>query len=272
MATLANLDLLINQLGNYQTRPRARAQIEALGPAAAERILPLISDQTLPENMRWVAITLIASWRYEPAIPQLLAMMREEDGLLKAEVSQALQAITGLECGESLDEWETALANPDEPAVAVSSPAAAVEADEVEATATGQEILQRALSDIATEMSWVDEDGGYLHLRIPLPGERKQQVVATFADLDAEGRPLVSIYTEFGTATEQDLENIEQHNRRIKYGKFLLEEGEEGTQRVTMRETVLLSELTDEMVREMVTSVAEEADSLELELTGADHI
>lgn len=268
--TLADLDVLIDALMGYETRAQARRQIERLGIGAVDRIAPLITDVRFPVNVRWTAMMLIAAWRYEPALGDLLAVMKAVPNL-RAEAARAMEQITGLSIGDDLEEWEKALADLEayraDAARDEGSDESEIEEDRGETRGFG--IFKQALGDIASELKWEDE--GYLYLRIPLEAGRKQQVVVTFDRHDPGGRPLATIYTECGPATREAVASITRRNVTSRYGKFLIE-GDKGDQKVVMRETVPLPQLTEELARDIVQSMAQEADSLELELTGEDHI
>jgi hypothetical protein len=258
----------VEGLKEFRTRARARGELARYGPAAAEQILPLILDSAQPENTRWAAIMVVKTWRHAPAVPLLMEVLRTHAGLRGAAI-QALEAITGLSIGDVPDEWDRALADPEayrrehqEPE-ALSTPEAGGEPD-------GCRLFRHALGSSASETTWEPE--GFLYLRIPLAGGRKQQVLVTFSELDASGRPLATIYTECGPLQPEAVESIGRRNVTARYGKFQVEKDEQGVDKVVMRETVPLQRLTPKLARDIVLSMAAEADSLEQEMSGSDHI
>jgi hypothetical protein len=109
-------------------------------------------------------------------------------------------------------------------------------------------------------------------MRIPLEGGRKQQMAVTFDEEDPSGQPLATVYTECGEASDGMLDSITRRNVTSKYGKFEVEETEDGNAKVIMRQHIPANRLSADLAREVVTAMAAEADSLELEMTGADHI
>lgn len=259
----------IEQLGNFRTRAKARQALQRLGPdLAASRLLALVADRNQPENLRWSAITLMRAWAYAPASEALLEVVKAHSGLRGSAV-QALEAITGLAIGDFPEEWEEALKDVEAYRSRHQEPdgAAAIGAD---GEPDGCHLFREALGKVATEITWEPE--GYLYLRLPVDGDRKQQVVVTFAEVDTAGRPLTTIYTECGPLKEGSLESINRRNVTTRCGRFYVEKDAQGVEKVVMREAVPSKRLTVKLAREMVMAIATEADALELELTGADHI
>lgn len=268
MAGRDEVAVWVKELGSFRTRAKARRQLERCGPEAAEQVLPLLSDAAQPENVRWAAIMVVKAWAYAPAAPLLLDVARTHSGL-RGTAIQALETLTGLDIGESPEEWEHALANPEAyrrehqetPALALA---------DLGGEPDGCRLFRQALGDLATEITW--EEDAYLYLRMPLAGGRKQQIVVTFGELDATGKPLTTMYTECGTLRPEFVDSIARRNVTARYGKFYTQKDEKGDEIVVMRETVPAQRLTPKLARDIVLSIAAEADSLEFEMTGADHI
>lgn len=258
----------VDGLKSFRTRARARKELERCGPTAADRVLPLITDTTLPENARWAAITVVQAWGYTPAAPLLLAVLRTHPGLRGAAL-QALEALTGFSIGDVPDEWERALADP-EAYRRSRQEAAPLAAADTGSEPDGCRVFRQALGNAASEIAW-DPDG-FLYLRIPLEAGRKQQVLVSFADVDSGGKPLATLYTECGEVRADSLDSINRRNVTARYGKFYLQKDDQGTEQVIMRETVPLQRLTSKLARDIVLTMAAEADALEQEMSGADHI
>jgi hypothetical protein len=258
----------IGELADFRTRAKARQQLERCGPAAAEEVLPLVSDNSLPENVRWAAIMVIKTWGYAPAAPLLVQVLRTENGLRGAAL-QALEALTGLSLGDAPDEWDAALADPAAYRREHGEPQARALTD-TSAEPDGCRLFRQALGDVATEITW--EEDAYLYLRIPLSGGRKQQVVVTFSEVDPSGKPLTTVYTECGALQSETMDSIARRNVTARYGKFDTQKDEQGNEIVVMRESVPAQRLTSKLARDIVLTMAAEADSLEFEMTGADHI
>ena len=260
--------LWVRELGSFRTRAKARKHLERCGPAAAEQVLPLLSDSSLPENVRWAAIMIVKAWGYAPAAPLLLAVVRAHSGL-RGTAIQALEALTGLAIGYAPDEWEHALANPEAYRREHQEPGSLALADP-SGEPDGCRLFRQALGNLATENTW--EDDAYLYLRMPLEGSRKQQIVVTFSEVDAGGKPLTTMYTECGALRPDVVESIARRNVTARYGKFYTQKDDQGNDIVVMRETVPALRLTPKLARDIVLSIAAEADSLEFEMSGADHI
>ena len=269
MASAQSIESLISQLADYRGRHAARMTIEAMGPSVADRLLLVLGDASLPENMRWSVLALLVAWKHLPAAGAILEVAREDRGL-HSEAFRALSAITGLEIGEDADEWEKALADP----AAYAAQAAAErrleeEAEEEDPEKAGYNLLRRAVGSVASEFKWEEE--GYLYMRFPLPGGRKQQMIATFQAAAADGNPMTTLYTECGAATPGAAELISRRNVTAKYGQFVLD-GEPGEQKVVMRHVAPTGELTEQLAHDILLSMAFEADSMENELGQCDRI
>lgn len=268
MSKQETISRLIEDLANFRTRAAARRQLAAFGMAAAEPLMAVLADAERPENMRWAAILLLQECACTAACPLLLEVLRSQDGL-RGTAIEALEALTGLPIGDDADEWEKALADP-EGYRDVFERAQDHAVEEADPNATGCELFRRALADEATELTWEEE--GYLYIRIPLEAGRKQQIVATFNEENSSGERLTTLYTECGAPLPEFLESLSERNAALKYGKLSVEEADDGTSKVVMREAIPSRTLTPELVRDVVLTLAADADLLELEMTGADHI
>jgi len=277
MSEPQSLEQLIALLADYRTRHAARMRIKDMGPAVVDHLLPLLGDSSKSENLRWSVLALLVAWKHLPAAPEILRVARSDRGL-QSEGVRALERLTGLEIGEDWAEWEKAL--PDPEAYAARQDASAT--DEAPAVAArphskvgkspeerGRELFRRALANIASQFQWEAE--GYLYMRFELPGNRKQQIVATFHETDAEGRPLASLYTECGPASPEAVTAITRRNLTVKHGKFEID-GTEGEQKVVMHAQIPLAGLNEKLIHDTAMCMAVEADSLEHELTQADRI
>ena len=258
----------IRELGSFRTRAKARKQLERCGPAVADQVVPLLGDGSLPENVRWAAIMVVKAWGYAPAAPLLLEVVRTHSGL-RGSAIQVLEALTGLALGDAPDEWEQALANPEAYRREHQEPQTLALADP-SGEPDGCRLFRQALGDLATEITW--EEDAYLYLRLPLEGGRKQQVVVTFSELDSSGKPLTTMYTECGALRPESMDSIARRNVTARYGKFYTQKDAQGNDIVVMRETVPAQRLTPKLARDIVSSMAADADSLEFEMTGADRI
>lgn len=270
MSENQSLDNLISQLADYRTRHAARLRLKEMGPAIADQLLPLLGDTARPENLRWSVLALLVAWKHRPAASEILRVVRADRGL-QSEGVRALESLTGLEIGEDWDEWEKALADP----AGYAAPKTAAPAERPHHKVgkspeeRGREFFRRALAREASQFQWEAE--GYLYMRFELPGNRKQQIVATFHETDSNNQPLATIYTECGPANSQAVTAITRRNLTVTHGKFEIE-GPEDEQKVVMRAHIPFANLNEKLVHDVVLSMAVEADSLEHELTQADRI
>jgi hypothetical protein len=259
MAENTAIEQWIAQLNDFRKRSAARLALRGAGAAAVGPLLTVLQNRSAPENVRWVALTLLGECRCDEAVPVLIQIARDELGL-RGEAIRALRAITGKDLGDAPDEWAAALSETaGEPAAPAPAGTAALA------------MVREALGDVATELTW--EDSGYVYLRIPLREGRKQQMIVMFDDAVAGGTvPGATVYTECGPATPQAIDIIPRRNMTLSYGRFEVEPDGGGKQKVVMRERIPADRLYKELLRAIVLGMAREADTLEFELTQGDRI
>jgi len=256
---------LILQLGDFRRRHDARSALAQHGADAAPLLLEALSNRNNPTNMRWAAVTLLAACRYTDACPVLIEIMRE-DLNLRGEAWRALETITErTDVGDDPDGWERALDVADVPAEE-ETPEPEEDASETEVF----QLVRRSLAAHATKISWEEE--GYAYVRLALPGGRKQQILISFDQTDADDNPLACIYTECGPDTPNAEQAIYRRNVTLQYGKFTVEKDADGVGKIVVRHLAPLAGLTAEILREVVFVIAREADNLEYELTQSDRI
>ena len=270
MSTANTISGLLEKLGDWRTRHSARAALAAIEPGtAANAVVELVRNGEAKENARWAGISLLAEWRYAPANPVLLEILKNEPRL-RGEACRALQAITGRDIGEDTLGWERFLNGAE--AQATADGAAGVAA-ELAATSAARDnvdfqLIQEAMKGTAQEISW--EAPGYAYVRCPCPEGRKQQVVICFQN-DPAGDSTVVAYTESGTVTPAATDAISRRNATIQHGAmFRIEKNAEGQPVVSCRCAVPRSQARPELLREIIIHIAHEADSLESELHGVD--
>ncbi|OGV77433.1 MAG: hypothetical protein A3K19_12515 [Lentisphaerae bacterium RIFOXYB12_FULL_65_16] len=256
---------MIGQLWDHRTRGRARARLAELQSVAAVKIEALAQNHDAPENTRWAAIALLGQWQHQPAVATLLDIAKREVHL-RGEAVRALQRITGKEIEEDMAAWEKALAG--ETAEPEAAPVKAGAPGSLEARMLT--LFQQALKTVASKVQW--EEAGYIYARVELGESRKQQILVTFNEKDGDGQPLAMFYTECGQAARQALDVITRRNATVHCGGFLVETDESGGKKVVMRHKTLVRDLNETAVREIVLTMAREADSVEYELTQSDHI
>ena len=253
---------LLSQLRDFKTRPRARQELEKLGPAAAEPLLGFLGQPGAGENARWVAIDLLGQFRCAAAVPVLLDILRSEVNL-RSKAGQALQAITGRELGEDVDAWSAALGSTDTQAAA---PAAVISGpDNAEFR-----LVREAVGDLVLELTW--EEPGYVYLRCQTEGSRKQQLVITFETDPRTAERNACLYTECGPVTPAADGMITRRNVTVRYGEFSIEKDADGKSKVVLRARIPMKRVNPELLRDAIMRMAQEADSFEYELHQTDRV
>ena len=262
-----NTDKLIAELEPYQTRANARRQLAALGATAAEPLLAVIKDPERPLNMRWAAVTLLEELKYQPAVPALLEILRNEPNLV-GEAARALAAITGKDIGESLEDWEAAITGKPVPTAEVE-PEATITPEPVATPDEQVALVKAALAGTADEVAW-DECGG-VYVLMPV-GERKQQLLVSLDSKDDNGEPAALIYTECGEVGEGAATLVAIANQAATHGQFKLEDDGEGNEKIIMCHFIPAAEVTPQTIGASIRAMATAADALEAKLTGQDLI
>jgi len=282
MSTDSNNEIkqLIGGLGHFRTRPAAMQRLLEMGHAAAPILLAALRE-TPPafSNKRWALIELLRMLRYRDAAPDLVAIVRE-DPALRGDAVRALREITGLDGGEDAADWERLLfqEGQGEAAATATQPReekTRAQEEQVESPATqeppGLALIRRAFEGVASRFEW-NADERYVYLRLPTNRGRKQQMLILFDRQDEDGRSVVEVYTECGPASPSAEQAAFRRNVTLQYGKFMIDRDEDGTGKVVMRHTMRLEGLTSEDLREIVTTMARDADHFEFDLTNSDRI
>ncbi len=266
MAANQEVSGLIEQLGDFRTRAAARRQLLQLEPCPVEALLAVLGDQAAGVNRRWAAITILAAREVREALPPLVRAMRE-DSNLAGDAGRALRAITGLDLGLVVEDWESELG--------LAPPAASEGAPAVEppSRAGRQPLLSavRAALDgrLLETIEW-DEDG-YVRAELRL-GDRRQQVLVAPGDAAGLATDGVLIYTECGVLPTPATSRLHDTLPAPPLGELEITAGEDGQSTVAIRCTIAGPALATPAFGEALVAVATYADSLEHTLTGGDRV
>lgn len=258
MTDSASVQRLIAALKNYRTRPAAHRDLLKLGSAAVAPLIQLLADKEAPENARWAAISIMGELKVADA-SGVLTDIAKADTRLRSAACQALQCITGKELGEDIGAWERlqSASGTDAGGGPLENP------DFV--------MVRDAMGNAARDIAW--ETPGYVYMRVLLEAGRTQQMVLTFESAARPGSRQISVYTECGVADSIPSSLIDRRNVTLRYGKFYAEKDDaSGKYRITLRHVLSLDKLDPAAFRDIVVSLGYEADSLEYEISGTDHI
>lgn len=255
---------LITQLGHFATRAAARKTLMELRPCPVDALLAALADPSLPLNQRWAAMMVLGHAKAREAIPAILEAMKSESNLID-EAANALAAITGLDCGLMVEDWERELGPGGKPpaAPADSAPAACGDRDWLQA------LTRQAVGDHAESVEW--DDGGYVHSEILLDG-REQQIILAPGNLVGLPPGQILVYTECGVvpaaeATAEFLDSLPPP----PLGEFGATEVAGGVS-LTLRHAAETAGLTADALGKIILAMARYADSLEELLTGRDRV
>ncbi len=291
MAGKAAIDRLIHNLADYRTRSDARKELVTYGEEAAEPLMQLLQDKEQKTNARWAAIRILADIGHQPAEQPIFEVARESENLC-GEACRALKTITGKEFGEDLEKWQAYLngeAPPEEDAADVQEEAEGESPDqEQDATETEDssgetltlttvppeqdeyELIKNALASETKEIAWEEEN--YIHVHLAVTNERSHQLIISFAQQEENNQRIVAFYTRCGRDKGDTDELISYCNNRLTYGQAYIETEEEGEHILAVWNTTFAENLTADKVRQIVVTLAKEADAIEAELTNKDRI
>ncbi len=260
----------IAALDDFRTRAEAVRRLRSLGRAAVPAIVAALREPAEGlENRRWALVRLAGMLQAEEAVPVLLDIL-ESSPSLRGDAIRALHQITGKDLGPEPEDWLQALAPEPRPAGSASGTRLDTK---IEGADDSKEfaVLREAFGGIAERVEWHAAEQ-YGLVRVPLPRGRKQQMIVAFNDTNEAGEPVVTIYTECGPAGPRTEHAAFRRNVTVKYGRFAIEKNDDGQPKVTMRHYLLRSRLDPEKLREVVLSMAMDADLFENDLTHADRI
>jgi hypothetical protein len=266
---MSDVRQLIQRLGNFQTRAAARQELVLLGK---EAVAPLIAALKHPnEGVRWSAAKTLGEIGDAAAVDALIEALGNVS--LASTAAESLQAITGKNFGTDAAAWrhwrQTGEETP--PNAGITSTFAAAEPEE-NVSAEGlsnEEIIQHVLHGIARAKSHPIPGGA--QVEIPLEGGRRQNLAITFDSKDADGKPLVCIYTECGPAHPTKYDTVFRYNLSLPYGSVAVRDVD-GHPMFVMMHTTPRQSLDIAVLRRAVLAIAKQADALEYELTRKDVI
>jgi len=236
---------LVRQLYDPRSRRSARQQLVATG--AIEPLLKCLDATSEP--VVWAAVESLQELRATEAIGPLVDLLQR--GVLVVDVVEALTAITGQDFGTDAGRWRKWIGSP--------TTAAPAELDAAECVRRTAELLG---VDAAGS-------GNSYRLKLSLPGGRSQRIDLYFGREDAEGDPLVVIYSECGPAVEKFYEAVLRKNMTIPAGAFAIRDID-GKPNFVIVDTVVAATVTPSVLAKKIENIASRADTVEKGLTKGD--
>jgi HEAT repeats len=187
-------------LRNFRTRSDTIDQAIAAGSDAVAPASELLQDRN--DATRWSAIQILSEISDEAAIPPLLALM--DHGKNTIEAANALRQITGKDFGEDPADWRKGLGK----AAPSAGPTERIEL-------TDAALIAAATQDMNVEVA---SKGDRYTVQVKLDNGRGQQVIIDFSSKDAEGAPIVRLYTLCGKAEPDKYEWALKNNMKLPYG------------------------------------------------------
>ncbi len=240
---------LVDQLHDFRTRRNARQRLMRL--QATDALLECLENRN--EAVVWSAIHSIPYIpQGERAIPKLLELL--ERGFLPLDVANALQELTGKDCGINPQAWR----------------------EELDLELSGQQsgFRQTDLSETieqAGEILGVGPTGEENHYTfdLSLEGGRRQKVYLILGNVDNEGDEVVMVYSPCAPARADYYEQALRLNVRIPAGALGIYE-RDGQVEFVMVDVLLADGLNHRQLAKSVRNIASRADKLEDQLAGED--
>jgi hypothetical protein len=266
---MSDVKQLIQRLANFQTRAAARQELVLMGKEAVPALIAALKHPN--EGVRWSAAKTLGEIGDESAVDALIEALGMPS--LAPTAAESLQAITGKSFGTSSDAWRRWRQTGEEPeSTAGLTPSYAAGDVEENVSAEGlsdEEIVRRVLRGLPNARAHPISGG--TQVEIPLEGGRRQNLVITFDSRDAEGKPLVCVYTECGPAHPTKYDTVFRYNLSLPYGSVAVRDVD-GHPMFVMMHTTARQSLDIAVLRRALLAIAKQADALEYELTRKDVI
>lgn len=123
---------------------------------------------------------------------------------------------------------------------------------------------------VANAAGWaVVEFGADLQLHVPTEGNRSQ-VVSVADRRDRDGRPLLVVASLCGSFEARNAGPLLRYNAKLSYGAFVVERTADREEMVVLRATLPAASAGPEVLRRLITEIAQRADKVEGRLNTKD--
>jgi hypothetical protein len=265
---MADIDKLILQLVNFQTRAAARRELAALGKEAVPALMKALKNPN--EGIRWSAAKTLGEIGDAAATDALVESLA--DANLTSTAAESLERITGKKLGVDPQAWRHWRQTGEETHTASATPsfaAGAIEEIVSAVTLSDDDVVSRLVTGMASVAS--QRRNGAWELCVQLEQGRKQHLALTFDSKDAEGKRLVCVYTECGPAHVSKYDTVFRYNLMLPYGHVAVRDID-GQPTFVMMFTTPRETLDIAVLRRALLAIAKQADALEYELTRKDII
>jgi len=242
---------LRSQLMDFRTRKSAINEAVAAGDEAVEPAVALLKDRK--ETVRWSAIRILSEIGDPRAIEPLIELV--ERGRSALEAANALRTITEQNFGEDGAAWRK-----------WASGSADLEVAPEMKTLTEEELIRAATEELSAKVT--TKKGRYL-VTLDLPGERSQTIYVVFSAKDAEGEPIVWLYTPCCEANPDKYEWALKYNLRLPYGAIGIAKID-NVNCFVMSNTHLRATVDPEDITKSLLALASKGDAVEKMLSGED--
>jgi hypothetical protein len=238
---------LICRLSDFRARAAARARLVAIGKAAVPELCRALESPL--EGVAWIAASVLGDIGAQEAVDALIGALSNPRGADAAR--EALKRITGKDLGDDAAAWRRWRES------GAQGGAATSDEDFAKSLATGETSIEKTAS-------------GYAYT-VQLAGGRRQRVDLVLTFKDADGTPLVVLYSECGPASANRYEWALKANMRSPFGAVALRDTNDGP-KFAVVDTYLRDAVTTKQLTRALAAVAARADAMEQQLTGLDRI
>lgn len=239
------------QLDDFRTRKAAIDSAVVAGRQALPVVIGLLNDRK--ESVRWSAIRILAEIADKRAVEPLIQLV--ERGVNAMDAANALRSITGEDFGENGVAWRRWASGQTGLKVAGESRGLSDRA-----------LIEAALRGLTADVS--TRKGRYV-VAVRLQDGRSQTVYVVFNAKDAEGEPIVWLYTPCCEAEPDKYEWALRQNLKLPYGAIGLARID-GCECFVMSNTHRRATVHPEDLAKSILTLASKGDAVERLLAGED--
>lgn len=250
------IDHALTQLKDYRTRSRALRVLEQAGEAAESKALQALRDAG-SDNIRWCLIQLLGTIGAKPALEHLQGQHYDVAlGGVAADSAKRIRLRLGIAEPPPEGQLGAALA-------AAATPAATRHA--VPPQDPGS--LMRGVC--RPDLWAMEEIDGAFHITVPLEAGRKQEVCVSFERKDANGQPVVELWTVCGPLESRFVKSLLRFSAKVNYIAAGLRKFD-GEDRVILIRHIPRAAGTEDILHKAVADLAVHGDTVEKALQEED--
>jgi len=285
MSTGEEIDRLIRDLDNFQTRKAAKTVLLDMGEKCVDGLVAIL-ESPIRDNVKWNIIDILSRIGSEKAVPVLRECAKNPT--FESVCEEAVRKITGEELDpepaqaeETTEEDDTEAEEPEskpEPEVKIVEKVIekVVEAKPVPPSPGD---VRKIIEDIITEEKYSDvkkiksggKETGYRFVITTDKGRRRQKISVSYDTTDEDGNPIICMYSICCEAAPPYFDKALRWNQNIANGSICVTDFKDKPYFVLLKH--LPPEQADrDAILNLIRSLGERADTIEKVLTGVQDV